>query len=197
MSFESIGTLHRIQYHFSTYATYDYPNFLCRHHALCTYHIQPAHLSSAQAVSITPLRPLPDPLFIKDLSLRFLSSITLNNTSRNPPSRMPPRQHPHRNHHRRKLQPTKKPLMTAQIPKNTLTRLRQPKNRPQINQQTRHRQRRKEWIFRPNHPSLHVPSTSERPPKSGQEHEEDGECKGLEGEAGEEDVVGYGGAYVL
>jgi len=101
---------------------------------------------------------------------------------------MPRRQNPHSHHNRRKLQPPKKPLMRAQIAKNPLARLRQPKYRPQINQQTRPSQRRKKRIFRP-HRRRPLGTSRQGVAECGEEDEEDGEGEGLEGETAEEDVV--------
>lgn len=100
---------------------------------------------------------------------------------------MPPPQDPHRQYHRRKLQPPKQSLLPTRIPLHPLRRLRQPEDRPQINQQRRHDDGEGELH--------HAAFTAGRRALSravdevAEEGDEDEEGEDLECQAGEEDVI--------
>ncbi len=86
--------------------------------------------------------------------------------------------------------------MRAQIPENALRRLRQPENRAQIHQQASGREGEEEGAFG-GEIGAEKWGALQGEEKGEEEGEEDCEGEGLEDEAGEEDVVGDCGAFLV
>src|SRR6266498_624938 len=105
-----------------------------------------------------------------------------------PSTWMPECEEPYRNNDGSELQPTEECLMRHQIPKDTFTRLDQPKDRPQVHQNTSDLQRNNKRTNSPQHrPELSIPN--HRNNEHRKQHKETRERESLNSQPSKHNII--------
>lgn len=108
-----------------------------------------------------------------------------------PSARVPPGENVHRDHNRQELQTSKVHLVCAQVFHQSLCRLRQSKNCPEVHSQRCRKSNRCEDLESTRRGFARPPDECD------EHHDEEEECKDLEGKTSEKNVVGCRGVFAI